>query len=501
MGCGCCCRKSGNDGKETLVPIDRGWAWVIVAASAGLFCLITGTFKCFGILKLQIETNYEKCSDDVVLWILSACSIISLLSGVVFSWLLNKTSHRTIGMIGGGLCSLGIFLTAFSPNCYFMFLSLGLIYSFGAGGVMVVVFSAFADYFSKHKGLAVGIMASGSGLGSLVVPQLFSYLFQIYTFRDALICYAMVFLQSLVLAALLRPTTYYTKQKLTDSGNCNEEEDNTFTTNIPIRDVDEESSLPNSPLKTHHPETNLTDELSHSLNTSQPSLLSSDNTFILADNVTPEHNQLYPQLHGSVYSSLAGPFLSSQTLNDLDIANKQLTTTTCITTTKASSRLKNVERVAKYNWKLWCNSQVLMIGTLVFFAVNSINLIFTTAPSFAKENDVEVDVVATIMTLAGTLEIVFRMIHGWLADRRIFSALTQICLIMLACTAASLLCSFLHGVIDELHSRYSTWQYVFYYISACYLMALIIGVVSYIWYRLQIKKQIKEKYYIAEALT
>ena len=54
---------------------------------------------------------------------------------------------------------------------------------------MVVSFSAFADYFSVHRGLAVGTMASGSGLGSLVVPKLLSYLFDNYTFRNALIFY------------------------------------------------------------------------------------------------------------------------------------------------------------------------------------------------------------------------------------------------------------------------------------------------------------------------
>lgn len=54
---------------------------------------------------------------------------------------------------------------------------------------MVVVFSAFADYFSRHRGLAVGIMASGSGCGSLVVPKLLQYLFDEYPFREALICY------------------------------------------------------------------------------------------------------------------------------------------------------------------------------------------------------------------------------------------------------------------------------------------------------------------------
>jgi len=57
---------------------------------------------------------------------------------------------------------------------------------------MVVVFSAFSDYFSKHRGLAVGLMASGSGLGGLVIPKLLRYLFETYEFREALICYGRI---------------------------------------------------------------------------------------------------------------------------------------------------------------------------------------------------------------------------------------------------------------------------------------------------------------------
>ena len=59
----------------------------------------------------------------------------------------------------------------------------------GAGGVMVVVYTAFADYFSKHRALAVGFVASGSGLGGLVIPQLITYLFKVLAYREALICY------------------------------------------------------------------------------------------------------------------------------------------------------------------------------------------------------------------------------------------------------------------------------------------------------------------------
>lgn len=54
---------------------------------------------------------------------------------------------------------------------------------------MVVIFTAFASYFSKHKALAMGLVAAGSGLGGLVNPKLLQFLFDTLNYRDALISF------------------------------------------------------------------------------------------------------------------------------------------------------------------------------------------------------------------------------------------------------------------------------------------------------------------------
>lgn len=59
----------------------------------------------------------------------------------------------------------------------------------GGGTVVVICFTSFAPYFLKHRALAVGIMASGSGLGGVVLPPLVTYLFENFPFRDAMILY------------------------------------------------------------------------------------------------------------------------------------------------------------------------------------------------------------------------------------------------------------------------------------------------------------------------
>lgn len=53
----------------------------------------------------------------------------------------------------------------------------------------LVSFTAYQNYFDKRKALALGITASGSGLGSLVVPILLRALFDFYPFQSAMLLF------------------------------------------------------------------------------------------------------------------------------------------------------------------------------------------------------------------------------------------------------------------------------------------------------------------------
>lgn len=64
-------------------------------------------------------------------------------------------------------------------------------------------------YFDKRRGLANGLVMSGGSLGALLLPILLQYLFDEYGLRGSLIIIAGLSLNNLVLAAFLRPTTFY----------------------------------------------------------------------------------------------------------------------------------------------------------------------------------------------------------------------------------------------------------------------------------------------------
>jgi len=55
---------------------------------------------------------------------------------------------------------------------------------------MLVCFQATGPYFRKRKALAVGIMASGSGVGVITIPYIIRSIFDSYHFGGAVLLYS-----------------------------------------------------------------------------------------------------------------------------------------------------------------------------------------------------------------------------------------------------------------------------------------------------------------------
>ena len=52
--------------------------------------------------------------------------VVFRIVGPLCTILLNKTCHRVVGIAGGSMCCAGILISAFAPNCHFLFFSLAL---------------------------------------------------------------------------------------------------------------------------------------------------------------------------------------------------------------------------------------------------------------------------------------------------------------------------------------------------------------------------------------
>ena len=67
--------------------------------------------------------------------------------------------------------------------------SMSTLTGIGTGMVMLTALMVTGDYFNRHKAVALGIAAAGSGVGQLVIPYVLRGLFDSMGFSGALLLY------------------------------------------------------------------------------------------------------------------------------------------------------------------------------------------------------------------------------------------------------------------------------------------------------------------------
>lgn len=77
---------------------------------------------------------------------------------------------RPVLITGTILVALGLELAGFSTQIWHMYLTQGVIFGVGASCIYVAIMGVAPQWFTKRRGLALGIIASGSGIGGIIIP-------------------------------------------------------------------------------------------------------------------------------------------------------------------------------------------------------------------------------------------------------------------------------------------------------------------------------------------
>ena len=80
------------------------------------------------------------------------------------------------------------------------------------------IFVIVGKYFNKYRGLANGVLMSGTCVGGLVLPPLIQYFLVEYGLKGALLMTAGVYSHILICVLLLRPRSFYVRYSPSDRG-------------------------------------------------------------------------------------------------------------------------------------------------------------------------------------------------------------------------------------------------------------------------------------------
>lgn len=162
--------KEGLSGNDDSFKPDVGYAWVIVF---GVFLLNFSTwgmnsgFAIFFSYYLNNDTFEGASKLDY-----SAIGGIAFGGGLIFSPVINyiqgRIGTRPTIMLGNCLQFTGLMMASFSVNLWQLYMTQGVINSFGLACISLPGLTLLPQYFKKRRTLLGGLATAGSGAGGIV---------------------------------------------------------------------------------------------------------------------------------------------------------------------------------------------------------------------------------------------------------------------------------------------------------------------------------------------
>lgn len=199
-----------DDGDKPHIP-DGGWGWVVVLASVILSMIMDGISFSFGILFPELVTEFKASKSDTS-WIGSLFMAVPLLSGPIMSAFVDKYGCRPMTIVGGLISAAGFIISSRVNSLVFMYLTFGILSGLGLGLCYVTAVVSVAFWFDKRRTLAVGLAASGTGIGTFAFAPLTDMLLEEYGWRYTTLILGGIFLNCCVCGMLLRDPEWITQQ-------------------------------------------------------------------------------------------------------------------------------------------------------------------------------------------------------------------------------------------------------------------------------------------------
>uniref|UniRef100_UPI0037E7050B monocarboxylate transporter 2 n=1 Tax=Semicossyphus pulcher TaxID=241346 RepID=UPI0037E7050B len=183
---------------------DGGFAWFILLSCSLVFGLTFGVIKAFGVFYVEINQYFDTTATGTS-WIISIAVATMHVLAPVASALSARYSHRSVVIMGGLICSIGVTFGSFSRNVVELYLTVGFINGFGFALTWTPTVTMLGLYFEKRRPVANALASAGECVLTFVLTPLFQLLIDSYSWRGALLILGGLQLNLCVCGMLLRP--------------------------------------------------------------------------------------------------------------------------------------------------------------------------------------------------------------------------------------------------------------------------------------------------------
>lgn len=195
-----------TDSVEQAVPgqSKHFYGYSIVIAATFVMIASMGSYYTFGVFLKPVIDDFG-WSRALASGAFSVSGITMGLSGVFWGKLNDQYGPRLVVTLSGVLVGLGYLLSYLMNSVWQLYFFCGVLGGVGLGGIFVPLTSTVARWFTVRRGMMMGIVVAGIGLGNLLSAPIASYLIINYRWRVSyLVIGAVTLVITLVAAQFLK---------------------------------------------------------------------------------------------------------------------------------------------------------------------------------------------------------------------------------------------------------------------------------------------------------
>lgn len=183
---------------------DGGYAWFIVLACFTVFGLTFGVVKSFGVFYVEIQHHFSTTATTAS-WVTSIAVAVVHAAAPLASVLGARFGHRSVVMMGGLICSVGVITGSFARNILELYLTVGFLNGLGYALAWTPTVTMVGQYFDRKRPMANALSSAGECMLTFVFTPLSQWLVDSYSWRGAMLILGGLQLNLCVCGALLRP--------------------------------------------------------------------------------------------------------------------------------------------------------------------------------------------------------------------------------------------------------------------------------------------------------
>lgn len=181
---------------------NRSYGWVVVLVSFCILAVSTGTILSFGVFlkPLLAEFGWTRGQTSLAY---SLNWIVFGLFSPIFGALSDRFNTRAVVLAGGIIYGAGMLLTTQTRALGQLYVFFGVMTGMGMSAFFAPLTAMVMKWAGRRSGLAVGLISSGTGMGTFVLPPVARYLISHSGWEGAFAVLGIVSLAVILPASLL----------------------------------------------------------------------------------------------------------------------------------------------------------------------------------------------------------------------------------------------------------------------------------------------------------